>query len=375
MSSFFKNYKSQSNIGKNTCIYCSCMINLQCKRKRNHIALRIICESKCFSGSSPRIQLLRKGQGGELKAWMVARKVFCPIRKYKGEEIMGKKDKTEKLFVACTDVFAELVNVLVYQGEMVLAEEAVLPGSTESIYESQEGKLNNQFRDCSMYAMHRGKVQALYNLENQSSVDERMPLRCAGYDGAAYRNQYKPKEGQGIYPVISLVLNWGEKPWRAAKSIRELIVCPVPEAAEEYLDRKQIHVFDMRFLSKEVRERFEGDVRVVLDYLSDRESMVRRNQKLRNPEEVMRMLHALTGDIRYLENIEFMEENGGRNMCDLLDAAENRGLQKGLQKGLIQGLITTCKELGISFDETAVKLKEKYSMKDTEVQKNMKLYW
>ncbi|MGN0402443.1 MAG: hypothetical protein ACI4HQ_09330 [Acetatifactor sp.] len=135
-----------------------------------------------------------------------------------------------------------------------------------------------------------------------------------------------------------------------------------------------------------MRERFEGDARVVLDCLSDRESMLRRNQKLKNPEEVMRMLHALTGDIRYLENIKFMEENGGRNMCDLLDAAENKGLNKGLQRGLSKGLnkglkrgqkalISTCKELGISFDVTAAKLKEKYSLKDTEVQKNRKLYW
>lgn len=36
---------------------------------------------------------------------------------------MGDKDRTEKLFVACRDVFAELVNVLVYQGEKVLAED------------------------------------------------------------------------------------------------------------------------------------------------------------------------------------------------------------------------------------------------------------
>ncbi len=124
------------------------------------------------------------------------------------------------------------------------------------------------------------------------------------------------------------------------------------------------------------------DVRVVLDYLADRESLLRRNQKLRNPEEVMRMLHALTGDVRYLENISYMEERGGRNMCDLLDAAENRGLKKGLQKGLQKGrqeglqmLITVCKELGASFEETAAKLKEKYSLGDKDVEKNMKLYW
>ena len=319
---------------------------------------------------------------------------FSPKRECNREEIMGKKDKTEKLFVACTDIFAELVNVLVYQGKSVLKETSMLPGPTESIYESQEGKLNNQFRDYSMYAMNREKVQALYNLENQSSVDERMPLRCAGYDGAAYRSQYKPKEGQGIYPVISLVLNWGEKPWKAAKSIREMLECSIPKEVEKYLDKNQIHVFDMRFLEVSVREQFVGDVRIVLDYLSDRESMLQRNQKPKNPEEVMRMLYALTDDIRYLDNIEFMKENGGRNMCDLLDAAENKGLQKGLQKGIqkglrkgrkegreegrkegLQALITTCKELGVSFEETAAKLKEKYSLGDTEVQKSMNLYW
>ena len=151
-----------------------------------------------------------------------------------------------------------------------------------------------------------------------------------------------------------------------------------------------MHVFDMRFLRKEVRERFEGDVRVVLDYLSDRESLKTRNQKLRNPEEVLRMLYALSGDKRYLENIQFMEDRKGISMCDLLDEAEMKGMQKGMQKGIqrgiqrgirkemqngIQVLITTCKDFGISFEETAAKLKEKYSLKEEEAQRDMKLYW
>ncbi len=279
---------------------------------------------------------------------------------------MRKKDKAEKLFVACTDVFVELVNVLLYQGEQILREEVMLPGPTESIYGGEDGEQCSQFRDYSMYEMRDGKVCALYNLENQSCIDHRMPLRCAGYDGAAYRRQYKNSMGQGIYPVITLVLNWGEKPWNGAVTISELLDYPVPEKIEQYIDQKQIKVFDMRCLEQGVRERFAGDVRVVLDYLTDRPSLRRRNQRLRNPQEVLLMLHALSGDDRYLE-IAFEEEKGEITMCDLLDEYENRGL--------IRGMIAAGKAFGVSFEETAKKLKENFVLDDAEVQQNMKLYW
>ena len=326
------------------------------------------------------------------------------------EEHMGEKDRAEKLFVACKDVFAELVNVLVYQGERVLAEEGLFPGPTESAYLGKEAELAGQFQDYSMYEMVQGEIHALYTLENQSSVDYRMVLRHAGYEGAAYRRQYekgKPEgrtmsEGRGIYPVISLVLNWGDRHWTAAAAIRDLLDHPVHRGAEDYVDKNRMHVFDMRFMDGTVREKFEGDVRVVLDYLSDRDSLIRRRQKLRNPEEVMRMLHALSGDIRYLESIAVMKEEGGSTMCDLLDEMVNRGIdmgkregieegiqkglqkgiqegmQKGIQKGLQEGikaLISTCRELGISFEETVGKVKEKFCLGDEEIRNSMELYW
>ena len=171
---------------------------------------------------------------------------------------MGSKDKTQKLFMACGDVFVELINMLVYHGKEILDEKSVIPG-----------------------------------------------------------------------------------PWKAATSVRELLDYPVLEDAEDYLDKNRIHVFDMRFLDKSTRELFEGDVRVVLDYLSDRESMIRRRQKLRNPVKVMKMLHALSEDTRYLEGITFMEEEGGeKSVCDLLDNMVNQGIQQGLQEGVRRSLRT-----------------------------------
>ena len=288
---------------------------------------------------------------------------------------MGNKDKTEKLFIACSDVFVEIINGLVYHGEQILTEKNMLPGPTESIYQGLNAKLYSQFQDYSMYDVRGGIPRALYTIENQSGVDNQMPLRCAGYEGAAYRRQYKSGNGWGIYPVISVVLNWGERPWDAAISIRELLDYPVPIMAKSYLDRNHIHVFNMRFLSRSIRKRFKGDVRVVLDYLSDYESIAYKRQKLNNPEEVMRMLHALSGDERYLDGISFVQEEGGRSMGDyLLDAMVNKGIQQGRQEG-IQVLITAYKELGITYKAAATEVKKKYNLNNAEVRKNMKLYW
>ena len=47
---------------------------------------------------------------------------------------MGEKDHTQKMLIGCRDVFAELINVLVYSGEKVVNEADLLAGPTESLY-------------------------------------------------------------------------------------------------------------------------------------------------------------------------------------------------------------------------------------------------
>lgn len=140
-----------------------------------------------------------------------------------------------------------------------------------------------------------------------------------------------------IYPVINMVLNWGARRWNAAVTIREL-----------------------------------------LDYLCDRKSLIQRRQALLNPEETLHMLHALSGDIQYLENINFMTETGGMTVCDLLDEMVNKGLEQGRKEGIQEGiraLISTCRRLKLSFDETSATVQKEFSLGDDEIGKNMKLYW
>lgn len=84
---------------------------------------------------------------------------------------------------------------------------------------------------------------------------------------------------------------------------------------------------------------------------------------------------------RILEEMNVKEEDE-ITMCELFDQYTRRGriegkkegFSEGLQQGL-KALISTCKELGVSFDETAARVKENFSLEDDETRKNMRLYW
>ena len=303
---------------------------------------------------------------------------------------MGEKDHTQKMLIGCRDVFAELINVLIYSGEKVVNEADLLAGPTESLYIEADNQTHQQLRDCSMYELHNGEIHALYNLENQSTIDAYMPLRCAGYDGAAYRSQCNDRKNTyKTYPVFTFVLNWSRKPWNKATSILEALHFKPNPAAYPYFNNSKMPVFNMCFLSKDVREKFQGDLRIILDYLCDRESLLKRNQTMKHPEEVIRMLHALTGDDQYLNSIPLFTspaKKGESTVCDLINSyyneGHNTGLIEGRNSGLIEGrnqviqaLISNCKDLGCSFENTLDRIKNSLSLSDDEALEDMKLYW
>lgn len=295
---------------------------------------------------------------------------------------MGEKDHTQKMLIGCRDVFAELINVLVYSGEKVVNEADLLAGPTESLYIEADNQTHQQLRDCSMYELHNGEIHALYNLENQSTIDAYMPLRCVGYDGAAYRSQCNDRKNTyKTYPVFTFVLNWSTKPWNKATSILEALHFKPNPAAYPYFNNSKMPVFNMCFLSKDVREKFQGDLRIILDYLCDRESLLNRNQTMKHPEEVIRMLHALTGDDQYLNSIPLFTspaKKGESTVCDLINSYYNEGHNSGLIEGRnqgIQALILVCKDFGCNFENTLTRIKDSFSLSDDEALEDMKLYW
>ncbi len=101
---------------------------------------------------------------------------------------MAEKDIAEKTLESYNDVFADIINVLLFNGKQYVKENELEEESPNSSYKA-DGKLHAQERDVAKY-WRKGLVRiALYGLENQTDIDKDMPLRLFSYDGAAYRGQ------------------------------------------------------------------------------------------------------------------------------------------------------------------------------------------
>lgn len=108
--------------------------------------------------------------------------------------------------------------------------------------------------------------------------------------------------------------------------------------ARKYIDNVRLHMYSMRYLSQEIRQRFQSDMRVVVDYLAEGKKYEPTQQKIADVDGTMRMLYALTGDtdfINYIERLEEIQKRGGRvTMCEVVDKFVQRGREQGIKEGI-----------------------------------------
>ena len=260
------------------------------------------------------------------------------LRFYTGGR-MGQKDLTGKNFLLHRDVYADTLNALAYAGREVVHAGDLLSAPTESFYPVGRGRLANQFSDVSMYEMKNGSIHVQYIFENEVQAKYRTVLRKAGYEGALYRGQL---DGEDVYPIVSLLLYWSTPPWKQPISIKELFKqSELDGSTWKFIINGKLHVYSMAHLPKQVRNRFHSDMRIVVDYLAEKQNFKPTKQRIVHLESLLLMLQALTGDRRYLKILRSMTEEdkkGEMTMCELLDKYENRGIQKGIKQGIQQGI-------------------------------------
>ena len=125
---------------------------------------------------------------------------------------MAEKDVSEKALISLNDVFADIVNGLLFQGRQIVREDMLTDASAYSTYDDL-GMQRYQERDVAKYLVldngERTRVRiAFLGIENQTGYDPDMVIRTLNYDAAAYRAEL---DQEVRYPVITLVLYFGCK--------------------------------------------------------------------------------------------------------------------------------------------------------------------
>ena len=254
---------------------------------------------------------------------------------------MAQKDASQKILESYNDVFSDIVNVLLFKGRKVLEEEELEDQAPRSYYKA-DGKIHEIERDVAKRWKNGNIRVACIGFENQTASDPDMPLRVIGYDGAEYRAQLLNKQAIH-YPVVTLVLYFGHKQrWSGPQTLKERL--DIPKEFDEYVNDYKIRVFEIAFMDEKEVDLFQSDFRAVAEYfVQKRENgdYKPKTQDLKHVQETLQLLSVMTNDHRF-EDVynEASDAQKGemRNMCEILDKIENRGIEKGRAEGRAEGI-------------------------------------
>ena len=269
------------------------------------------------------------------------------------------------------DIFADIINVALFQGRQVIQPNELEVAQAISQYKADTSELHEEERDSAKH-WKRGLLRiSTLGIENQAKYYRFMPVRVIGYDGAAYREQLLVKKVKRVWPVVTVVLNFSNRRWRKNRSLLECL--DIPEELRPFVNDYRIHVMDVAWLTKEQISRFRSDFKIVAEYFVCR----RKNKAFQFPDkipehvdEIMKLLSVITRDRRFNEGWNAVVRNNKSRKEDgkmgekWIDEIENRGQkrgekigeERGEKRGLTKGMIIAYYEEGRSIETIAEKV-------------------
>ena len=287
---------------------------------------------------------------------------------------MGVMDITQKKFFTDDERFADFVNAVYFGGRRVVKPEE-LKDVPETARKADEEAVFERTCDVIKKCTKDGAVFAVYVMENQKTVDYRMPVRVMLEESLRYDSQTKQiakknreqrknteceepvNDGEFLYnfrkkdrltPIYTMVVYWGEDEWDGATSLRELVEVPMEdeqlrEVMLEMLPDYKIRVYD---LNKEKDfSAFQTNLRTVFEFYAQHnngKAMKEYMEAHREEVEVLdkesrfflsKMLKAKNLEKLLKSREQKKEKKEETSMCKAIDELIEEGKQKGIEQG------------------------------------------
>jgi len=313
---------------------------------------------------------------------------------------LAEKDFREKRFEDFDDVFADIINGLIFNGETRVDENDLESGMSRSAYKVEE-EFEEQERDVKKFWKSGSIRLAVFGLENQTGEDPDYIFRDFGYDGAEYRDQVRRRNEirrknakmkkedpeakllpvPEFYPVVTLVLYFGDTHWKGSLNLKDHL--KIPAGLEDYVSDYHANLFEIAFLSEEQVMRFKSDFRYVAEFFVA--TRMRKEGKdpvftvtpahLIHVEEFIELMNAITKSRKFSDLPKLIKERGNESMYTILfdeaeERGEKRGERRGERRGEIIGVIKFCHdELHLPPTEIVKKIMPRFDLKKDEAEK------
>ena len=296
---------------------------------------------------------------------------------------MAEKDFREKKFISFNDIFADIINVLLFNGSNRVKDTDLQSGGMLRSGYKVDDRFAEQERDVKKYWLNGSVRLAVLGIENQTDQDSDFIFRGIGYDGAEYREQLRRraeikrqnaklkaqrKAGTNnsrndthsvdagddarkdavplpdFYPVVTIVLYFGDTHWNQSLNLKDHL--NIPEGLEPYVSDYKVNLFEIAFLTDEQVQAFQSDFRYVAEYFV--ENRKRKEglepqititlEHLKHVEEFIELMNAITNSDRFSSLPKLIKERGDEAVYTILfDEAEARGIAIGEKRGEERG--------------------------------------
>ena len=281
---------------------------------------------------------------------------------------MSIQDTATKQYVSEVEVFADVFNYLIYDGEQVIKPEQLTDMDTTQYvipyHEDEKGKPEaaQKYRDTLKTLAVKTDDRYTYlvlGIENQSHVHYAMPVRNMLYDAMQLEKQVRDlasqhrKEGKNgtseeylsgmrkedrLSPVITLVINFGGKKWDAPLSLREMYG-EQPEKVLPFIQDYRVFMIDPMEMSDNDLQKLNSSLREVLAYIKYQRDKARM-EKLLNEDSKFSCLEtnaALVINAMTNAGIAIDPNKEAVNMCEAIRQMVDEGIMLGEKRGEERG--------------------------------------
>lgn len=286
---------------------------------------------------------------------------------------MAESDVAMKVWLKNKERFADFFNGIVFNGRQVIKPDELEVVDSEADIVVTDKDKNNRFiqRHRDVVMRWSGEMNlAILAIENQTSVNNAMPVRVMVYDALSYDEQLKElhekkkrknsKKGykrksdyyssfskkDSIHPVISIVFYYGSKPWNSNKTLYDMFKnikdSNLKEILRKYAPDYRINLVNAMNLTDV--EKFKTDLQMVLGMIKCRESKdelaeyIDKNSSFFESVErdTINVMAAVLNMEKIKEYASDLEKGERGNMCkalqDMWNEAEERGEERGSAK-------------------------------------------